>query len=294
MNAQISITPRDRLIEVVEWLEAKTPLKAGVAKFNMSHWIEENECGTSCCLAGTIVQFDQAARGKSTLTEGDVSEISDEAANEYCDIGDYAGDLCGLNPVEAQTLFTSYLQATPAEASETIRRFLDSGKLYWDRNGKVTGESDAIIRSRQLPTKNSVLLGADGKPLADGDTNVVAVLNTVTGTVRAWKLFGNKQFQHERAIATAQALPLLPGHTSWDLSSKADLEAILASSDEDVFDIEQYPDIIETWHWAKDIYGASSSVFAWSVDFNDRDVYCYYRNLHKRALAVCRPVPASQ
>ena len=293
MNAQINLAPRERLIEVAEWLEAKTPVKAGVNEFDMTHWVQQNECGTSCCLAGAIVQFDQAAKGLNTLTDGDVSEISEGAANEYCEIGDYAGDLCGLSPAEARTLFCEHTSATAPEAITTIRRYLDTGKLYWDHNGKNSGESSYLARSRQLPTKNSVLLGADGKPLTDGDTNVVAVLNTVTGLVRAWKPFGNKRFPHEHAINAAVALPQLSGHTPWDLSSKEDLEAILASSDEDVFDAEQYPDILEEWHWAKDLY-ESSSVNAWCVNFDSGSVYCSLRGSLSRALAVCRPLPASQ
>jgi hypothetical protein len=293
MNAQINPTPRERLIEVAEWLEAKTPMKAGVNEFDMSHWVEQNECGTSCCLAGAIVQFDQAAKGNATLIDGDVSEIGPEVANQYYDIGDYAGDLCELNPAEAESLFRENMDATPADAAVTIRRFLSTGKLYWDRNGVNGDERAAVIRSRQLPTKNSVLLGADGKPLADGDANVVAVLNTVTGLVRAWKPFGNKRFPHEHAINAAAGLPQLPGHTPWELSSKVDLEAIVASGDEDVFDAEQYPDILEECYWAKDLY-QSSSHYAWSVNFYSGDVDYDFRGARDRALAVCRPVPVSQ
>ena len=293
MNAQINLTPRERLIEVAEWLEAKTPMKAGVNDFDMRHWVEQNECGTSCCLAGAIVQFDQAAKGLNTLTDGDVSEISEGAANEYCEIGDYAGDLCGLNPAEAQSLFRENMDATPADAAVTIRRYLSTGKLYWDYGGLNGDERTAVIRSRQLPTKNSVLLGADGKPLADGDSNVVAVLNTVTGLVRAWKPFGNKSFPHEHAINAAAALKQLPGHTPWDLSSKEDLKAIAASSDVGVFDFEQYPDILEEWYWAKDFY-ESSSGSAWGVYFGSGSVGYDVRGYRGRALAVCRPVPASQ
>ena len=294
MNSQVNITPRDRLVEVAEWLEAKTPMKAGVTKFDMHHWVEKNECGTSCCLAGAIVQFDQAAKGNPTIIRGNISEIGGDAVNQYYDIGDYAGDLCGLNPLEAQELFRENMDATPTDAAATIRRFLDTGKLYWNYDGENDAEVESVIRSRQLPTKNSVFLGADGKPLAEGDADVVAVLNTVTGFVRAWKPFGNKRFPHEHAIKAAEALPQLPGHTPWDLSSKADLEAILASSEDDVFDIEQYPDILEEWHWVKDFYESSSSGLAWNVAFSTGGVYCSNRGYRSRALAVCRPVPASQ
>ena len=295
MNAQIAITPRERLVEALEWLEAGTPMKAGVSEFNMHRWVEKNECGTTACLGGTIVQFDQAARGQKPIACGDLCEIDAELTNTYSDIGDYAGDLCGLSPIEANTLFRENLDATPAEAATTIRRYLSDGRLYWDYDGENDSESDALIRSRQFPTKNSVLLGADGKPITESGSNVVAVLNTVTGTVRAWKPFGNKQFRHQYAVASASALLQLPGYTPWDLSSKVDLEAILASSKSAVFDTDQYPDLLEEWHWAKDTYdGTSSAGCAWVVDFLTGNVGYGNRDLLYRALAVCRPVPASQ
>jgi hypothetical protein len=185
------------------------------------------------------------------------------------------------------------MEATPVEAAATIRRYLDTGKLYWDADGDDE-EPSAIIRSRQLPTKNSVLIGADGKQLAYGDTNVVAVLNTFTGVVRAWKPFGNKRFRHEFAISAAADLPQLEGYTPWELAPLDDLKAILASGKDDVFDIEQYPDILDDWYWAQDTYEPSPSDFAWGVLFGNGGVLCSNRSNLLRALAVCRPVPVSQ
>ncbi|MDR3445950.1 hypothetical protein [Dyella sp.] len=291
MNAQLNVTPRQRLIEVAEWLEAKTPAKAGVVEFDMSHWVEQNECGTSCCIAGAIVQFDQAANGRAALSVGEIGEIDEGLADHYYSIGDYAGDLCGLNTAQADELFTNNLDATPSDAATAIRRFLDTGEMYWDGDD---GESQLVAQSRKLPSKNSVLLGADGKPLVEGDVNVIAVLNTATGVVRAWKPFGNKRFRHELAINAASSLPQLPGHTSWELAPKVDLEAIIASSEDDVYDAEQYPDMLDNWYWSKDLYASSPSDYAWGVHFLSGGVDYRGRGLHSRALAVCRPAPASQ
>jgi hypothetical protein len=290
---QVAITPRDRLIEVAEWLEAKTPSKAGVDGFDMNSWVGHNECGTTCCIGGAVVQFDQAARGEKPIAAGHPREISPDLENVYVDMGDYAGDLCGLNPVEADVLFRENLQATATEAAETVRRYLDTGKLYWSDDG-CGEESDEIIRSRALPTKHSVLLGRDGKTLMSSDTRVAAVLNTATGVVRAWKPFGNKKFRHEAALATCESLPRLPGHTPWELAQRAGLKAILNSGHQGEPDADQYPDILREWYWAQEVDASSPAEDAWCVSFGSGSVFSNCRCVRARALAVCRPLPASQ
>ncbi len=105
----------------------------------------------------------------------------------------------------------------------------------------------------------------------------------------------NERLAHREALKAAADLPVVEGHGPWELATLKEVALLVDHSKFDpAVNTELHPGIDATWYWLKDTYAPSPSVYAWSVGFGYGDVNCSLRDIHGRALAVCRPLPASQ
>lgn len=125
-----------------------------------------------------------------------------------------------------------------------------------------------------------------GKRLPDGVYRIdgTDVLYTLT-----------EKTSHHDAPSLVGKLNQVTGHTPWELATPR--EAVLLidySRHNPAVDTDKHPGIASEWCWLKDVYKPSPSDYAWDVDFGGGNVLYSSRDSHSRALAVCRPLPASQ
>jgi hypothetical protein len=115
----------DKLTEIAEWLEAGAPERKGVTGFDMEQFLSDRGCGTACCIAGAVVQFDRA--------------IPYATANEaYCEGGDpedLALHLLGMDMETADELFygrgVDLEDIDSAWAARCIRKLIETGRVDW-------------------------------------------------------------------------------------------------------------------------------------------------------------------
>ena len=144
-----------------------------------------------------------------------------------------------------------------------------------------------------VPAPRWIKLAADGSHLPADATDFAGILNLRDNIVTVYA--SNRDLTQEGCEKACAKLAPLPGHTPWQLISDKDGELIVDRNFHNpAVDPEQYPHIVPKWHWTRTPYKPSSSGFAWVVHFGSGLVYSYYRGVRRRALAVCRPVPASQ
>lgn len=138
-----------------------------------------------------------------------------------------------------------------------------------------------------------IKLGADGAHLPADAADFAGIYNLRDGIVTVYA--SHRSLTQEDCEKACAKLAPLPGHTPWQLISDKDGELIVDRNFHNpAVDPEQYPHIVPEWHWTRTPYKPSSSDCAWIVNFGSGDVLYYNRLNHYRALAVCRPVPASQ
>ena len=124
-----------------------------------------------------------------------------------------------------------------------------------------------------------------GKKLPDG-------VHRIDGTDMLYTL--THAVTHHDAPGAVAKLEQVPGHTPWELAMPHEATRLVDYSKYNpAVDTKKHPGIKSEWAWLKDTY-ASSSGRAWLVVFDSGCVYCDGRGLRNRALAVCRPLPASQ
>jgi len=103
------------------------------------------------------------------------------------------------------------------------------------------------------------------------------------------------RLSHQDATKRAKGLPKIPGYSKWDLAEKR--EAVLLIDDKrysPAINTKAHPGITSDWYWLKPVDASSPADYAWIVDFGTGYVGRLNRNYRYRALAVCRPLPASQ
>ncbi|MDR3445946.1 DUF1566 domain-containing protein [Dyella sp.] len=125
-----------------------------------------------------------------------------------------------------------------------------------------------------------------GKRLPDG-------VHRIDGTDILYAL--TESTTHHDAAKAVAKLEKVPGHSPWELATPH--EAVLLvdySRYNPAIDTDKHPGIGSEWCWLKDVYKSSPSDFAWLVNFSGGYVYYGDRGSRDRALAVCRPAPASQ
>lgn len=120
-----SMTPAGRIDELIAWLDFDAPPMHGVDVFDMAHFCVEDDCGTSCCLAGAACMFERA-RDPGV---DDTKEMTSEG------IFNMAASLLGLGDVSAMQLFFHHERGcnNPAVAAEVLRIYRREGIVDWKR-----------------------------------------------------------------------------------------------------------------------------------------------------------------
>lgn len=137
------------LTDIAEWLEAGASHvvidRTGrvIDRFDMNYGVEHNSCGTSCCIAGALVQFqglgDVGDYGLGFFGDHGVEKL----ANDF--IGDDEKTLSKLflpwthfEPVDGEV---SCEEAVPfsdaAKAAKVVRHYLATGEVDWTIVGFV-------------------------------------------------------------------------------------------------------------------------------------------------------------
>lgn len=141
----ISEVGRQRLEVVARWLEAGAPHvdDKGVVGFDMSVGVRRTDCGTACCIAGAVCQFNRPFRG---LKEDD--EAGFWSSDPECGVLGRAIDLLDISYFDAEDLFApdtydgddGWSHVTPADAALTIRKYLATGRVDWSHVENKQGE----------------------------------------------------------------------------------------------------------------------------------------------------------
>jgi hypothetical protein len=148
---------------------------------------------------------------------------------------------------------------------------IDNPDTAIDTIAKALSDKLDVIAGRKLP---------DGVHRIDGTD----LLYTFTDRV-----------SHHDAPGVVAKLEQVPGHAPWDLAEPR--EAILLvdySRHNPAVDAAKHPGIKSEWCWLKNTDASSPADYAWCVSFDTGGISGDYRLNRNRALAVCRPVPASQ
>jgi hypothetical protein len=139
----------------------------------------------------------------------------------------------------------------------------------------------------------SIKIAADGSHLPADTAECAGYLNVRHQIVTAYA--GDKDLKQKDAEKACAKLPQIPGYTSWELISDKDAELIVDRRFYNpAVDSEEYPHIKSDWHWTRTPDASSPADDAWYVSFGSGSFGRGFRGFRGRALAVCRPVPASQ
>lgn len=137
----------EKLMRVVEWLEAGVPVVDKMVGFNMAGIIEpagiyyavQNdgseyfpECGTVCCIAGALVQFEMQDRlGQMADCDDEAYDAGFVVNNSIIETGSLLADIDGDTGIRLFIPNIDLGRATPAEAAKVLRNFIESGKITW-------------------------------------------------------------------------------------------------------------------------------------------------------------------
>ncbi|WKV20522.1 hypothetical protein 16Q_129 [Pseudomonas phage 16Q] len=136
---------KQSLIKVAEWLEdgAKhVNINNGhkIDQFDMEHAVTNNGCGTACCIAGAIVQFEGLIKpvlSGSAAFKDVVDDETNEVVEGVCTL---ATNHLGIDESDASKLFVpwdyfeydSYSEfSDPDRAAEVVRHYLETGVVDW-------------------------------------------------------------------------------------------------------------------------------------------------------------------
>lgn len=146
------------LVKVAEWLEAGAPhvriSEEGrrLDSFDMEYGvIHSNSCGTSCCVAGAICQFEELGRLKGM----DLSFFGDNGVAKYATMlllgKDYPDGTFSVisGPRDLDALFCPWYHFAPidgeneceaynntADAAKVIRHYIATNEIDWAITGK--------------------------------------------------------------------------------------------------------------------------------------------------------------
>lgn len=138
--SEITQKGRKALVAVAEWLEAGAPhtvLGNGlkVDAFNMENVVQvDDACGTSCCIAGAICQFEGLGL-ENRYSCGSLPWDGSQGGSEL------ARTFIGLEDREARELFTPWNTFegdsdsfnSAARGGAVIRHLLATGEVDWNR-----------------------------------------------------------------------------------------------------------------------------------------------------------------
>jgi hypothetical protein len=139
------------LEDVALWLEAGAPHVGDVLGFNLSVGVkarydhETNTCGTVCCIAGAIVQFNEPVLKREELKEWVDNIPWGETGNEYGygTVFRRASRLAEISECQALELFEPSMdrsEVLPEQAAKVVRHFMETGAVDWDIIKKTGGD----------------------------------------------------------------------------------------------------------------------------------------------------------
>lgn len=136
---------KQSLVRVVEWLENGAPHVTienvrVIDQFDMEYGIFDDGCGTACCIAGAVVQFEGLGELKRGEIEFfDITNFKDNVIEKG--ISTLAAEHLGITQSEAEQLFEPWAKfeyseheefSHPKRAAAVIRHFLAEGVVDWD------------------------------------------------------------------------------------------------------------------------------------------------------------------
>lgn len=117
-------TTNEYLQPVLDWLKAGAPHEGTGISFDMSMFQNQRGCGTACCIAGAVQQFNEL---QVTPFEGDHRPPCYEI-----------GEQIGLTTEQVEDLFfldneeIPLWRVTPEWAARTLEHFMETGEVEWD------------------------------------------------------------------------------------------------------------------------------------------------------------------
>lgn len=125
------------LQRVARWLEAGAPHVdvngREIDAFDMTKGIERADCGTACCIAGALVQFDN---DPATEFTGYWSDVLDDARRiSGITNAEDASELFGLDDSAFYANERRFRGVKPEQAAKVIRHFIRTGVVDWNRVG---------------------------------------------------------------------------------------------------------------------------------------------------------------
>ena len=147
MKRTLSVEAQQKLVRVAEWLEKGAPhivLDNGreVETFHMDHGMALTTCGTVCCIAGALVEFNDPFSKRFLRDEANI-----ECEMPWRFVRDRAMHQLGLDPdVQGEFDFANHLfrsgygadysfdnsWITPKIAAAVLRDYLLTDTLDWD------------------------------------------------------------------------------------------------------------------------------------------------------------------
>lgn len=111
---------------VLRWLDAGAPHKGDVDGFDMRDFKRQRDRGTTCCIAGAMVEFSPTLKKHFTgdLSYPYIASIAAGMEHEDPNILFYGLNGCG----EDEDLES----ITPAWAARCIRHYIETGTVDWD------------------------------------------------------------------------------------------------------------------------------------------------------------------
>jgi hypothetical protein len=119
------------------------------------------------------------------------------------------------------------------------------------------------------------------------------VTDSATHLTWSKETLSNKCVTHATAEKTCAGLDLA-GHSDWRLPTRKELNTLVDDTRfRPAIDVEAFPDTKSDWYWTATLY-ASSSDYAWCVNFNSGLVDGSHRGSYGAFVRAVRSVPAGQ
>lgn len=134
----ITAAGRKAFEPVLAWLENGAPHVdldgRAIDVFDMSCGIENNSCGTACCIAGALVQFNSTNARIGELDDNWYFILQDALRISGIEFEKTALQLFAVDNEQGISFKEDDIReyATPAQAAIVLRHFLDTGEVNWD------------------------------------------------------------------------------------------------------------------------------------------------------------------
>lgn len=139
----ISVDGRKRLEQVQEWLADGAPHKEielngekllPITRFNIHQTVRRDDCGTVCCIAGAVCQFN-APFDIRELDQHKWVAFYENEDDSHEGVSARAQNLLGISHFDACELFEpsdiDWDDITPAVAAELLKTYMATGEINW-------------------------------------------------------------------------------------------------------------------------------------------------------------------